>query len=312
MKKTHNSLLFLFCLTLCTPSVAQQNGPFWTHNNSRQMDPYSGLRLMWDEAESKAEKKKIESLIAETLEKQFDADMEAREAELEKVEKRIARLREQLDERRRSRDDVVELKAKEIVMDWQGLGWTTSSSKNSNRFGLELEHSNDHHTATGFLSGLARTGSKKRKFDLSTAINLYRQAAATKNDKLADIVQEKLTTVGSESSIDSINSELWETWESYSDKIDSTEFWKTLAEFGDEAVTEMKPEGQMRGLIQDTVAHLYYEAGDLEKAYELQVEAAEHADGHQDIREFLKKLKSKLNKDSDDELELDDEDEDEL
>ena len=288
MSKLVKSTLLLLFLACYAPTVAQQEWPltYWRSSNHNHMSPMSGLKVMWDDADSKSEKRKIESIVAETLEKEFDVDMEAREAELKKVEERIAKLREQLDERRRSRDEVVELKVKEIVMDWKGLGWTSPGTKGQYRFNFASDEAR-----TSTIGGLAKTASKKRKMDLGTAIGLYTRAMATKNDKLADIVKDKMPELGESASINSINSQLWETWESYSDKIDSKEFWKTLADFGNEAVDELEPEGQMLGLIQDTVAHLYYEAGDLKKALELQSKAKTNADGHSDIDAFFKKLK---------------------
>jgi tetratricopeptide (TPR) repeat protein len=242
------------------------------------MSPISALRAMWDDADSKDEKEKVKEIVFETLEKQFDADMNQREAELERVEARIKHLREQLSERRRSRDEVVELKVKEIVMDWKGLGWATTGNSNGNKSRFTLK-------------GLA--SKKKQKMDAHMATNLYTQAMLTKNDRLADYVGDKMSGLGESSSINEVNSILWETWEQYGSKIDSKKYWETLAEFGDKAIKKHEPKGQMLGLIEDTVAHLYYEAGDMDRAMELQEQAIEHVD-NSDVKDFFEKLKKEM------------------
>ncbi len=290
MSHLSKTILCLSFLAFCAPSVAQfewqgdENTAdsslrtFFGFSHDHGMSPISALRAMWDDADSKDEKEKVKEIVFETLEKQFDADMNQREAELERVEARIKHLREQLSERRRSRDEVVELKVKEIVMDWKGLGWATTGNSNGNKSRFTLK-------------GLA--SKKKQKMDAHMATNLYTQAMLTKNDRLADYVGDKMSGLGESSSINEVNSILWETWEQYGSKIDSKKYWETLAEFGDKAIKKHEPKGQMLGLIEDTVAHLYYEAGDMDRAMELQEQAIEHVD-NSDVKDFFEKLKKEM------------------
>ena len=73
-----------------------------------------------DEAKKAELTKQLEASIA----KQFDLDMQSREAELTKLEERMNKLRVQLDRRRKAKSDIIQLQLKVMVNEADGLGFT--------------------------------------------------------------------------------------------------------------------------------------------------------------------------------------------
>jgi DNA-binding transcriptional regulator/RsmH inhibitor MraZ len=61
--------------------------------------------------------------LTEYLAKYFDDDMARREAELKQIEQRLAKLRELLDRRRNSKQEIIELQAKVALNEADGLGF---------------------------------------------------------------------------------------------------------------------------------------------------------------------------------------------
>jgi hypothetical protein len=61
--------------------------------------------------------------LTELIEKYFEEDMVQRQKELADLEKRLAKLREQLDRRRTKKQDIVELQAKVLLNEADGLGF---------------------------------------------------------------------------------------------------------------------------------------------------------------------------------------------
>ena len=75
------------------------------------------------EAKDDDAKKKAQVLIRDHLVKQFERDLVHREKELANVEERLKSLRQQLERRKVSKDDIVSLRLKTIVNNAEGLGF---------------------------------------------------------------------------------------------------------------------------------------------------------------------------------------------
>src|SRR5262249_27895343 len=75
-----------------------------------------------------AGKKKLTTLI----DKLFDEDMKQREKELADLEKRLSKLREQLERRRTKKQDIVDLQLKVVLNEADGLGFFSGNSAKGN------------------------------------------------------------------------------------------------------------------------------------------------------------------------------------
>jgi hypothetical protein len=77
-----------------------------------------------EDATAKSElTKQLETVIA----KYFDEDLEARAAELTRLEERLNKLRSQLDKRRKAKAEIVQLQIKVLVNEAEGLGFSGAS-----------------------------------------------------------------------------------------------------------------------------------------------------------------------------------------
>jgi len=76
-----------------------------------------------DEAKKAELSKKLETAI----DTYFDEDMKGREAELARLEERLAKLRNQLERRRRAKDEIIKLQLKVMLNEADGLGFTGAS-----------------------------------------------------------------------------------------------------------------------------------------------------------------------------------------
>jgi hypothetical protein len=68
-------------------------------------------------------KKKATNTVRDQLTKQFERDLAEREKELAAVEERLRSLRQQLEKRKASKDDIIGLRLKTIVNNAEGLGF---------------------------------------------------------------------------------------------------------------------------------------------------------------------------------------------
>ena len=72
---------------------------------------------------SDADKKKASDVIQEQLKRQFERDLKQREKELAAVEKRVLKLRQQLDKRKAAQKDIINLRLQTLVNEANGLGF---------------------------------------------------------------------------------------------------------------------------------------------------------------------------------------------
>lgn len=79
------------------------------------------------QADDDATRAELTDELEAKLNEYFDHDMQRREAELAKIEQRLAKLRSQLDRRRENRQEIVDLQMKVILNDAEGLGFFSTS-----------------------------------------------------------------------------------------------------------------------------------------------------------------------------------------
>ena len=80
------------------------------------------------EAEGDDAKAAAQTKLAGLLNKYFDEDMVRREAEVTKIEQRLAKLRELLDRRRTKKQEILELQTKVVLNEADGLGFYESTT----------------------------------------------------------------------------------------------------------------------------------------------------------------------------------------
>jgi hypothetical protein len=74
-------------------------------------------------AKNDAEKTTATKKISQLLEKSFQHDMERRETQISEIEARVKKLREQIEKRKKAKDEIISLHLKTIVNEADGLGF---------------------------------------------------------------------------------------------------------------------------------------------------------------------------------------------
>src|SRR6202035_763882 len=69
------------------------------------------------------EKEAATKEVMQQLEKSFTHDLERREQEVSDIESRVKKLRDQIDKRRKAKDEIISLRLKTIINETQGLGF---------------------------------------------------------------------------------------------------------------------------------------------------------------------------------------------
>jgi len=85
-------------------------------------------------AKSDADKTTAKNEISKALEKVFKRDMERREKQIADVEARVKKLREQLENRTKAKDEILSLHLKTIVNEAEGLGFPGHFDQDSEVF----------------------------------------------------------------------------------------------------------------------------------------------------------------------------------
>jgi hypothetical protein len=147
-------------LTPATPATPDQgNGAFnssgmiaaWEMENGNWVLKYQPIekaelatayRQAYQAYQSAADdeaKNKASADLKANLEKQYDLFVEGQAKQIEELEKRLAKLREQLDKRRGAKERVVELKLQMVLSQAEGLGFPDNGYPNgANMFGQNL------------------------------------------------------------------------------------------------------------------------------------------------------------------------------
>jgi hypothetical protein len=74
-------------------------------------------------AKNEADKTSATNEISKLLDKWFKRDMERREKQIAEIEERVKKLREQIDKRKKAKEDIINLRLKTIVNEADGLGF---------------------------------------------------------------------------------------------------------------------------------------------------------------------------------------------
>jgi hypothetical protein len=74
-------------------------------------------------AKNDTEKAALTKQISQLLDKSFERDMQRREKQISDVEARIKKLRDQIEKRKKAKDDIISLRLKTIVNEADGLGF---------------------------------------------------------------------------------------------------------------------------------------------------------------------------------------------
>jgi hypothetical protein len=74
-------------------------------------------------AKADGEKTAATKEVSELLEKSFQRDLERREKQIVEVEARVKKLRDQIEKRKKAKDEIISLRLKTIVNEADGLGF---------------------------------------------------------------------------------------------------------------------------------------------------------------------------------------------
>jgi chromosome segregation ATPase len=69
------------------------------------------------------EKEAATKEVMQQLEKSFTSDLERREQEVSEIESRVKKLRDQIEKRKKAKDEIISLRLKTIINETQGLGF---------------------------------------------------------------------------------------------------------------------------------------------------------------------------------------------
>jgi hypothetical protein len=86
-------------------------------------------------AKSDADKTSATNQLSKILAESFQRDLERREHEVAQVEARVKKLREQIEKRKKAKDDILSLRLKTIVNEADGLGFPGGFGPESESFG---------------------------------------------------------------------------------------------------------------------------------------------------------------------------------
>ena len=243
----------------------------------------------WRDADSERDRNQVKKVMADWLSREFDDDLEQREAELEEIEARVAKLRDQLDRRVESKDDIIDLQIKQMTMSWDGLGWEKREKRG--RFPSRANVA----TAYGDFS-FAQTPWGGGDDGLKT---LILDAVQREDDDAIEFFSSKLQKAIAKMNPEQANAVLWGLFEETQDSVQSEAYWQSLAEAAAEAAERFEEEGQSLANTLDTVAHLYEQAGNLKKALEYQQRAIETSENNgpfgtsEDLQSYFEELKEK-------------------
>jgi hypothetical protein len=105
------------------PNVGGPSGARTTLRKGPHARPFEGAVNRLREAESEEEKQAARDSLRKILAQVFAADMEAREKQAAEIEQRLAKLRQQHQEREKRKDEIIELQLKVLEHDGAGLGF---------------------------------------------------------------------------------------------------------------------------------------------------------------------------------------------
>ena len=302
-------LISLAALAAYCPAQAQQTQQNWRLTEAATEDGRSHVIFVqvndklakfseeWADADEDERGEMTDEAMV-ILSKQFDSDFEKREKAVEQLEKRLAKLKQQLDRRSSKKDQIVKLRLQQMTMNWEGLGWGDGRQATTGFPALFSSSSNNQspfdHKHQGNIA-LRESGNNVAReifidsdnSDVDLDMDEIRDAA---DEKVEQIVGKYLESV-SELEPGSANHALWDLV-TEDDLELSDELWLKAAKIAEKAAGKIKvtadPNGKANTL--DTAAHLYHNGGDIDKALKLQ-ELAVELNPDSQLQEYLRALK---------------------
>jgi hypothetical protein len=101
-------------------------GPFAHPMSDEEMQEFEALHRAVEKlktAKNDAEKTSATNEISQVLEKWFKRDLERRENQISEIETRVKKLRDQIDKRKKAREEIINLRLKTIINEADGLGF---------------------------------------------------------------------------------------------------------------------------------------------------------------------------------------------
>jgi hypothetical protein len=101
-------------------------GPLAHPMSEEEMQEFEALSQAVEKfktAKNDAEKTIATNEISQVLEKWFKRDLERRENQISEIETRVKKLRDQIDKRKKAKDEIINLRLKTIVNEANGLGF---------------------------------------------------------------------------------------------------------------------------------------------------------------------------------------------
>ena len=184
----------------------------------------------------------------------------------------VDELRGRLKKRRDNEDEIVALQARQVIMNWEGLGWRAPKQPTPPGIpnGLSIATTMSAENESGHLRNMLLTMIEKGEDEMAEAVLRGYVKRLSKIESTADL-----------------NRQVWDLYEAAKENLEDEDAWETLAD-----VLESRDDLDANTL--DTLAHLKYAAGDLKAALKAQKEAVAKLSEDGDIFGTGSQLKSYL------------------
>ncbi len=241
----------------------EENGVFFANSQGGQTGKLSALKTLWEDAESDADKDRVREMLNDLLTEEFDLGLEQQQAELKAIEDRLERLRSRLKKRVDSKQEIVGLQSRQVIMSWDGLGWRGAGGEGP--------------------KGRASRNIFFRQGGNEDALKtlLFEAVEAKKTNEARLLLKSYLQRI-SQNPPDAVNNEVWNIYEQSRSKIEDADYWNDLA-----AALEALQQTDNPNLL-DTLAHLKHETGNLKEALEYQRRAVKLLPGSKPTKLLLR------------------------
>ncbi len=233
-----------------------QNEFFGERAGRTQAAKLGALKALWDDAKNDADKDRVRDMLNALLSEEFEEGLNQQQAELKAIEERVERLRTRLRKRTDSKQEIVGLQARQVIMGWEGLGWRDPAANGSQEVRIGALNLNP------FAAAGDRAGAGALKTLLLEAVE------AKKTDEARLLLKSYLQRLN-QNPPQAINNEVWDLYEQSRAKMEDPEYWNELV-----AALEAL-QGKDDPSVLDTLAHLKREMGDLQEALKYQRRAVE-------------------------------------
>jgi flagellar motility protein MotE (MotC chaperone) len=112
-------------------ATINQLGAFAQPGKGNDQAQAAKLAKQYAKAEKEDEKKEIRKKMSDLLANQFDQHVEQQKKELDALEKQIASLKDTLKKRVDGKNDIVNRRLEQLILEAQGLGWSVPAMQRS-------------------------------------------------------------------------------------------------------------------------------------------------------------------------------------